>query len=131
MAALLAMLHRPLNGLVDTGALRIIADWLCRHPLVEPNNERVHRDANRDYTETPCANVCQTETQNEGVREHQQAISDSVDLGSWEVDVLQRRLNTEAEYEEPRRRGMTPAKLREAPARDDDDQGRRDQGGKQ
>src|ERR1035437_5888808 len=49
VVSFLPVFHGLLDRLVDAIPLRIVPDWLCRHPLVESDDEGVHRGSDQDY----------------------------------------------------------------------------------
>lgn len=123
IASLLSMFHSLLDGLVDTIAVRITSDRTCRHSLVEPYNEGIHRDANQDDPESAGREVGKTEGEYEAIREHEQPIPDCLNLRLWEVQILENGLNGESKNQEPPRCDLQLGERGEASARDNQNYG--------
>lgn len=122
------MLHGLLDRFPDAVPGRVVADRDGRHPLVESDHEGIEGDADRDQAEAARLKVGEAEPEDQGVRDHEDAIPHGLELAPREIDELERGLECEAGEEEPHARDAHPTKLTERPTRDDHHDDRGDQG---
>ena len=127
VVSFLPVFHGLLDGLVDAIPVRIVPDWLCRHPLVESDHEGVHRDSDQNQPESAGPKIGYAECQHEAVREHEKAVPDRLDLGFGKTEVFEYRLNGEAKHQEPPRRDSQLGQRGEAATRSKQQYGDSDQ----
>jgi hypothetical protein len=88
---------------VDSVPMGVCADRPRWHPLIEPNYESVHRDADCDDLKSFGGRVDQAEREYESVRNHEKRVTDCLNLVVREVNVFESNLDREADSEKPSR----------------------------
>jgi len=116
------MFHGPLESLLDPIAAFVDPDRSRGHSLVQADHERVECNAEDDHRHAAQSNVDQAEGEQQGVREHEETESETVDVPRGEVDDPECDLDDQAGEEETAPPNRQLRQARPTPTRDDHDQ---------